>query len=598
MLEIISEIAQGLAAAARATVQLSRQLATITRDAVKAGVDAVKTTVQELKPAVQEPIRLLNQVQDEGVKLSIFQHRTDGGTVKNFWVLERQTEQGTQRLGQGNLKELRATEKVFKETHEFVKDREQKRAEGRERRDRSERWSVVSKVELTPGGVRARNEETYPSQIQAELAAFGTSLIVWPEPLHRRPKDGEILHARVDPQTGRFKDPTLERKRQELIWTAETHGEFHTLGRWYDRDSVPAVGQPVNIAVARMPDDHRITPDRRLKHPGEPDRPLFVLVENDTRTVKAFSTDRGEVVAAKMRLDGRSRAIQQATNNNLWKEVSFSPELRRRHSNVVTTRTLVRGDTRADFIERIHENGERTTTVLLSRDVREGDGRTRTVGRAYDVGERRQLKRVYEAYNGELKPEQGPTRTSRPGPGPQQGPTEPIPKPKQDVVPPRERDKGPSQDPKAHEDLKALGVAKDAKKPQAYFLVGVWNDAAPPNKEEVQLVSFRLDAATPEERLMTLGIDKTHPPPQGGRTRYAVVKVLATQAGPFGYGMIHGTCHNLDYAVKQCETLQRREEERRNNSGRSRSKGRGQQDLERSGKGPRQTPEQGIPLGI
>src|SRR5262249_41589521 len=145
---------------------------------------------------------------------------------------------------------------------------------------------------------------------------------------------------------------------------------------------------------------------RRLKHPGEPQVPLFVVVENSTNKVKFVSSDRGQALAYKIALDEGARAIQQATDNRLWQGVSFSSELRR-PTHAVTTRTFVRENkTRADIIERTGKDGEKTVTVLLTRETQDPDGRTRTIGRVYDLDELRQLKRLYEENPQMLKPEQ------------------------------------------------------------------------------------------------------------------------------------------------------------------------------------------------
>ncbi len=566
MLQQASELAASLAKQAR---EAARAVAKRYQQTAEAASEAARAVTKRYQQAAEEPIRPVKEISRGRSKLSVFEHVGDDRTLRSFWTLDWETAVGWKRLGYGSPKELSDMRQVVREAAEFVVRRRQTRAPGPERKDPGASWPVVSRVRLTPDGVEASVEKVLPSRDEAELDAKDSPRIAWHRPLADEPRPGERLTARVDPATGRIEgNAKLDLERRRLIWAEETRGKFHTFGRWFDPDSEPSPGQKVAITPVHeyrgMPQDHRITPNRRVE-PGEPEKVQFVVVERDPKRpesgwVRAITEEREGAVAVKDGLEVRSRAIEQAAHNHLWKEVSFSPALRR-HSHAVTHTTYARGRTRADVIERVERDGSRTATVLLTREVREPDGRTRTVGRAYDLDELRQLRRIVEASRREPTPEPERVRAREADPEARQG-----------LLPLREKAEGPGRDskPRAGRKPREEGRPREGRGTQeektprgegknrenGSVVVGVWNDATPPAAG--QTVTYTAGEANPEGRLMAKSHERTRRP-RGGKPLYVVARQYAV-LGKHGLAVVVEMTEDRDRAVKEAEALNRREQ--------------------------------------
>ena len=350
-----------------------------------------------------EDPKLVRQFKLRNISVGLFQRSKDGARE---WYIELshavQLADGSERkqsfvCGFERFDKIRSMAKAaIQERH---KGRGKEGADGAtEKKEAQKHWPVVRAASLSKDGINTRVVKSFPKLEEAQLYAKGKPLYVWHEPLDREPEKHEILKTVPAPNT------KLARHRAWLLWQKETQGKFASYGRWYDREETPRVGRKVRVTAdlefRGEPRDDRISPTYRSLEQGEPDKPVFVVVvPHKTKpgigVVKLATEDRGQASRLKHEINEVGFARQQANDNRLWEQATISPpEARaalRKLANPQAITTHIKGNTRADVIERIDPDGMKHQTVILTRAVRDPDGRIRTLGTVHDLEDLRAI---------------------------------------------------------------------------------------------------------------------------------------------------------------------------------------------------------------
>lgn len=265
---------------------------------------------------------------------------------------------------------------------------------GRSRELQPKEWFVLASLhqKLDTGAV-VTIQRAYTSRTEAELAAHKSSLFVIPQVFATRPEPGQ---QRVMSQG---ESPKLDRQMREARWKEATDGEYHAVGRWFDKESEPYLDQRVRsttFAEYRGEHfEHRVTPRNGPLDQGSRDEPLFVVYRKPERAdapprIAAICKDEGEATARMRDLDDGVRAQRVATNNRTWETVDFSAGLRE-FAPARFVRSITVGETTGTIWRRIDEHGKQQRTVELTRPERQADGSVKEVTTTLPWGEFRAL---------------------------------------------------------------------------------------------------------------------------------------------------------------------------------------------------------------
>lgn len=261
---------------------------------------------------------------------------------------------------------------------------------GRSREAQPKEWYALAQIEqrLETGAV-VTVRKAFASRTEAELAAHNSSLFVISQPFQARPEEGQ-RHVMSQGESKK-----LDRQIREARWKEEANGEFHAVGRWYDKESEPHPKQRVRVsAYAEYRGElfeYRVTPRGGPLDQGPRDEPLLVVFRKPERPdglprIAAVCKDEREASARMRDLDDGVRARNIAADKKRWEEVDFSAGLR---AQVPTKpiRTVVVGESRGILVERTDEHGGKRKNVELTRPERQADGTVKEVTSTYTLKE-------------------------------------------------------------------------------------------------------------------------------------------------------------------------------------------------------------------
>jgi hypothetical protein len=284
-----------------------------------------------------ERIRLIAQMREEKLTLSIMEQTDQAGDVKRFWSLTRDTPPGEKPLliG-GTMAELDKARGLIDQAEKFIpRQHVQERTSGVEREVTQPRWFAVVRFEETrEGGAAARVVKTYPEHEWGRAEDFASTLqskrsgfVAIPHAFEERPQEGDKLFL----EQGMSK--AADRYIAECQWQ-ETSGKRYTVGVWYERESGPYKGQLVTVGSGREPmrgdaELRKITPLGRTINPGESENPVFVVVELDE---KFFGRDRifsvhheqSKAVEHAKGLE-QGHQLREQVNGPGWNKLTLSP---------------------------------------------------------------------------------------------------------------------------------------------------------------------------------------------------------------------------------------------------------------------------------
>jgi hypothetical protein len=285
----------------------------------------------------EERIRLVAQELEEKLTLSILEQTDQGGNVKQFWSLTRETPPGEKPLlVGGTMAELGQAKNLFDRVERFIpRQQVQEQTSGVEREVTQPRWFAVVRFERTQeDGAAAQVVKTFPDHERTRADEFVASteskrsgFVLLPQAFDERPKDKDIIFVPQGMST------ETNRRIDELRWQ-ETNGKHYTIGVWYERESGPREGQLVTVGSGREPirgdaELRKIIPFGRPIDPGDSVNPVFVVVE---RNEKVFG--RGRIVAVHHE---QSKAVEHAkgleqghqireqVNGPEWNKLTLSP---------------------------------------------------------------------------------------------------------------------------------------------------------------------------------------------------------------------------------------------------------------------------------
>lgn len=273
---------------------------------------------------------------------------------------------------------------------------------GRAREVQPKEWFALARLDqrLQTGAI-VTIDKVYASRTEAELAAHNSPLFVIPQAFKQRPEEGQ-RYAMSEGESRK-----LDRQTREARWREETNGEFHAVGRWFDKGSVPRLNQRVRVdtfAEYRGEHfEHRVTPRGGPLDQGTRAEPVFIVYRKPERPggppqVAAICQNEAQATARMRALDEGVRARQVATNQKQWEAVDFSAGLRA-HAPAVPVRSVVVGESTAVLFERFDEHGRRQRSVEVTRPERQQDGSVTEVTSTYSLSEFRALAK------GLLRPE-------------------------------------------------------------------------------------------------------------------------------------------------------------------------------------------------
>ncbi len=494
------------------------------------------------KPVDDEPLKLTKEFREGRLSCRLFETRDRDGGLTTFFTLDRDGRKGNEPFigGRNDLK--RAKSLIVQAEKELSRDVSR------------EWWPVVSAVKLVDGGAVCRVEKSFPDASKAERFAWKKPMAVFPRASDVEMQAGEELLVRYGD------DPRLDRQIRQLRWREENKTADFAFGRWYDRGSMPSVGQRVNIEAVHdyqgEPRDHRISPLTRPVEPGEPQDALYSIIRRDPKipglgTVVGLTRIRRDAAATAEELQQGHDARMQASDERRWREEGLDPELRRfgpqrepePSSPTVETpppqveaapeRTIVVGSLRAVV-------SEAKTDGVTRRNVRI----TRTKGGVeqhfdFDLAELLEVARQVDGVEkARTQVKEGLLETShgRDVPG--------VEKPveRRDEA----RTKGGEE--------KSEGLRPSASTPHnEHWVAGVWHGAEPPKLN--QPLWFATEAGRVQDRRMTPVQGEEKAPVSGERTRYVIGRVVGD-----GLAIVHGSTKDLDNALKGVGKLQREAE--------------------------------------
>jgi hypothetical protein len=476
------------------------------------------------KPVDDEHLKLTKEFREGRLSCRLFETRGRDGGLTTFFTLDREGRKGNEPLigGRNDLK--RAKSLIVQAEKELSRDVSR------------EWWPVVHVVRLVEGGAVCRVEKSFPDASKAERFAWKKPMAVFPRATDVQMQPGEELLIRDGD------DPRLDRQIRQLRWREENKATDFAFGRWYDRGSMPSVGQRVNIEAVHdyqgEPRDHRISPLTRPVEPGEPQDALYPIIRRDPKipglgTVVGLTRIRRDAVATADELQQGHDARMQATDDRRWREEGLNPELRRFGPQrepeppaeptppvvePAPERTIVVGSLRA-VVSEARSDGVTRRTVRI----------TRTKGGVeqhldFDLAELLEVARQVGVEKARTQVKEGLLETSN------------------------GRDD-------ARKDVEEKGLSRStASTPHnEHWVAGVWHGAEPPKLN--QPLWFATEAGRVQDRRMTPVQGEEKAPAPGERTRYVIGRVVGD-----GLAIVHGSTKDLDNALKGVGKLQREAE--------------------------------------
>jgi hypothetical protein len=262
--------------------------------------------------------------------LTFYEQPGQGGT-KRFWSLSRDVPPGEKPLVIGgamgelaNARDLIDRAEQLLQRGRDIEPPQQEVSDGR-------RWLAVVWFEgLEPGGAAARVVRTYPEHERHEAEAFveqRSEYALVPTVFNERIEKGDVVFV----PAGMSK--ATDRHIEELKWQEE-NGKRFTWGVWYERESGPREGQIVTLGSGREPirgdpEPRKILPFGRPVEPGEPDKPVCVVVERDEKVfgrgrIVAIHHDQSKAVEHAKELE-QSYPLKERVLGPEWNTMTFKP---------------------------------------------------------------------------------------------------------------------------------------------------------------------------------------------------------------------------------------------------------------------------------
>lgn len=292
---------------------------------------------------------------------------------------------------------------------------------------RGQTWYAVGRLtELTEAGARGSVWQSFDDIDEAKEFRDKHRLALFPGTFTERPAERstiEVSREELDGLLKKGQGQELARQLRTLDWAKE-QGIFHEHGVWYDRGSEPRIGQLVHFTTGLdyrdEPEERRVMPPHPLE-PGPSEQPRYVVLEKVPGKpllgrLVALPLDAEQAKAEMESRDAKRLALEPAALQEQWRRFEARPELREvaareRRAEPVTqpekpaerardeslgVTTHERGRYKAQVVERTGEDGKPQRTVILTSEVTESDGRTRTHGTVLSMEDVREIRRAME----------------------------------------------------------------------------------------------------------------------------------------------------------------------------------------------------------